>query len=138
MPMKLRQLLLPFALCLLPLFASKLAGSVASEGGQSGTTLSGTITQAENNQPLSGALVVIDELRKDVHAGQDGSYRFDNVPPGQYHVGVRADGYSTRRTEITVGTTPATLNLAIEFDLHFTDVSSVSPTARPQFESYQP
>jgi iron complex outermembrane receptor protein len=126
--MKLRQVLLPLALCLLPLSASA----------QPGTTLSGTITQAENNQPLSGALVVIDELRKEVHAGKDGSYRFDNVPPGQYHVGIRADGYSTRRVEITVGTTPATLNLAIDFDLHFTDVSSVSPTARPQFESYQP
>ncbi len=110
----------------------------ASEGGQTGTTLSGTITQTEGGQPLSGALVVIDELRREVRAGDDGSYRFENVPPGQYHVGVRAEGYSTRRTEITVGTTPATLNILIDFDLHFAEVLSVSPTARPQFESYQP
>ena len=27
---------------------------------------------------------------------------FENVPPGNYHVGVRAEGYSTRRTEVTV------------------------------------
>ena len=53
-------------------------------------------------------------------------------------VGVRAEGYSTRRAEVTVGTTPATLNLAVDFDLHFAEVLSVSPTARPQFESYQP
>ena len=135
--------------CLLPVLSSaadggygaiapKLAGDTASEGGQTGTTLSGTITQTENGQPLSGALVVIDELRREVRAGDDGSYRFDNVPPGQYHVGVRAEGYSTRRTEITVGTTPATLNISIDFDLHFAEVLSVSPTARPQFESYQP
>lgn len=116
----------------------KLAGAVASEGGQTGTTLSGTITQAENNQPLSGALVVIDELRRETRAGEDGTYRFDNVPPGQYHVGVRAEGYSTRRTEVTVGADPQTLNIAIEFDLHFAEVVSVSPNARPQFESYQP
>ena len=105
---------------------------------QTGTTLSGVITQAENNQPLSGALVVIDELRQEVRAADDGSYRFENVPPGQYHVGVRAEGYSTRRTEVTVGTTPATLNIEIDFDLHFAEVLSVSPNARPQFESYQP
>jgi iron complex outermembrane receptor protein len=106
--------------------------------GQTGTTLSGKITHTESNQPLSGALVVIDELRREVRAGDDGSYRFENVPPGQYHVGVRAEGYSTRRTEVTVGTTPAELNISIDFDLHFAEVLSVSPTARPQFESYQP
>jgi iron complex outermembrane receptor protein len=105
---------------------------------QQGTTVSGRITQTENGQPLSGALVVIDELRLEVRAGEDGSYRFDNVPPGEYHVGVRAEGYSTRRTETKVGTTPVELNISVDFDLHFAEVLSVSPTARPQFESYQP
>jgi iron complex outermembrane receptor protein len=105
--------------------------------GQTGTTLSGKLTQAENQQPLSGALVVIDELRREVRAADDGTYRFENVPPGLYHVGVRAEGFSTRRTEVTVGTSPATLDIAIDFDLHFTEVLSVSPNARPQFESYQ-
>jgi iron complex outermembrane receptor protein len=103
-----------------------------------GTTLSGTVTQGEGNAPLSGALVVIDELRREVRASDDGRYTFVDVPPGEYHVGVRAEGYTTRRTEVKVGTTPATLNLSIEFDLHFAEVLSVSPNARPQFESYQP
>jgi iron complex outermembrane receptor protein len=116
----------------------KLERMMSSEGGQTGTTLSGRITQTENSQPLSGALVVIDELRLEARTGDDGSYRFDKVPAGQYHVGVRAEGYSTRRTEVTVGTTPAELNISIDFDLHFAEVLSVSPTARPQFESYQP
>ena len=66
--------------------------------------LTGVVTQSENKQPMSGALVVIDELRREVRAGDDGAYRFENVPPGQYHVGVRAEGYSTRRTEVTVDT----------------------------------
>ncbi|HYE87977.1 MAG TPA: TonB-dependent receptor [Vicinamibacterales bacterium] len=127
--------LLALLLLLLPGSATL---ALAGEDGPQGTSLSGTITQAETNQPLSGALVVIDELRREVRAGEDGSYRFDDVPPGQYHVGVRAEGYSTRRTEVTIGTTPQTLNLAVEFDLHFAEVLSVSPNARPQFESYQP
>jgi len=105
---------------------------------QTGTTLTGKVTQGNNNQPMAGALVVIDELRREVTAGADGAFVFTNVPPGQYHVGVRAEGYSTRRTEVTVGTTPATLNLAVDFDMHFAEVVSVSPNARPQFESYQP
>jgi iron complex outermembrane receptor protein len=112
--------------------------AAAQAHAQAGTTLSGTITQGDTSAPLSGALVVIDELRREVRADENGRYTFDNVPPGQYHVGVRAEGYSTRRTEVTVGTTPAELNLAIDFDLHFAEVLSVSPNARPQFESYQP
>jgi iron complex outermembrane receptor protein len=124
----LRRLLLPSAFCLLPF----------SVFAQTGTTVSGVITQADSQKPLPGVLVVIDELRKETRAGDDGSYRFENVPPGQYHVGVRAKGYSTRRTEVTVGTTPATLDIAIDSDLRFAEVLSVSPTVRPQFESYQP
>ncbi len=106
--------------------------------GQTGTTVSGKITQTENGMPLSGALVVIDELRLEVRAGDDGGYRFENVPVGEYHIGVRAEGYSTRRTELTVGTNPVTLDISVDFDLHFAEVLSVSPAARPQFESYQP
>ena len=105
---------------------------------QTGTTLRGKVTQGESNLPMAGALVVIDELRREVRADDDGSYVFEGVPPGQYHVGVRAEGYTTKRTEVTVGTAPATLNLSIDFDLHFAEVLSVSPNARPQFESYQP
>ena len=87
---------------------------------------------------MSGALVVIDELRREARTPTDGRYLFENVPPGDYHVGVRAEGYSTRRTEVTVRIAPATLDMAVDFDLHFAEVVSVSPNARPQFESYQP
>jgi len=126
---------IPLALTLL-LAAPNFA--MAGDGRQAaGTTLTGVITQAKSGQPLSGALVVIDELRLETRAADDGSYKFENVPPGTYHVGVRADGYSTRRTEVKIGKTPHTLNISIDVDLHFAEVLSVSPTARPQFESYQ-
>jgi iron complex outermembrane receptor protein len=121
----------------LAVVATIVLGVVAQASAQIGTTLSGRITQGDNNQPMAGALVVIDELRREVTAGEDGVYRFEGVPPGSYHVGVRAEGYSTKRTEVTVGTQPVTLDLAVDFDLHFAEVLSVSPEARPQFESYQ-
>ena len=121
------------------LVSAVIAGSAATGlAAQSGTTLSGTVTQGDDKQPLAGALVVIDELRREVRADSNGRFQFDNVPPGQYHVGVRSEGYSTRRTEVTVGTTPATLDVVVDFDLHFAEVVSVSPNVRPQFESYQP
>lgn len=120
------------------LLVGLLLAPAASASAQTGTTLTGVVTQGDNRQPMAGALVVIDELRREVRATDAGRYTFDNVPPGQYHVGVRAEGYTTKRTEVTVGTAPATLDLSIDFDLHFAEVLSVSPQARPQFESYQP
>lgn len=125
---------------LIPALLAAIVLAIGSGGtlAQSGTTMSGTVTQAENGQPMAGALVVIDELRRETRTADDGTYRFEGVPPGSYHVGVRAEGYTTRRTEVTVGTTPTTLDLAVEFDLHFAEVVSVSPNPRPQFESYQP
>jgi iron complex outermembrane receptor protein len=87
---------------------------------------------------MAGAAVVLEELKREVRTGEDGTYRFDDIPPGNYHVSVRAEGYSTRRTEVTVTDQGATLDLVVELDLHFAEVVSVSPTARSQFESYQP
>lgn len=120
---------------LVALLAMAVPGVVSA---QQGTTLSGVIRQVESDAPMGGALVVIDELRRETRTEADGSYKFEGVPPGEYHVGVRAEGYTTRRTEVVVGTSPVALDMTVEFDLHFAEVVSVSPNPRPQFESYQP
>lgn len=104
---------------------------------QTAASVSGTVTR-DNGDPMGGAAVMLEELKREVRTGADGAYRFDSVPPGEYHVSVRAEGYSTRRTEVTVTPEGATLDLVVEFDLHFAEVVSVSPTPRSQFESYQP
>ncbi|HXG88881.1 MAG TPA: TonB-dependent receptor [Vicinamibacterales bacterium] len=99
--------------------------------------LAGKVTR-DNGDPMGGAALVVEELKREVRTADDGTYRVDNVPPGTYHVAVRADGYSTRRTEVVVTPQGATLDLVVDLDLHFAEVVSVSPNARPQFESYQP
>jgi iron complex outermembrane recepter protein len=104
---------------------------------QSGGALSGKVTR-ENGQAMGGASVVLEELKREARTAPDGTYRFENVPPGDYHVSVRAEGYSTRRTEVTVTPQGATLDLVVDLDLHFAEVISVSPNPRAQFESYQP
>jgi iron complex outermembrane receptor protein len=109
----------------------------AFNAGAQSAFIAGKVTR-DNGDPMSGVAVAVEELKREVRAAEDGTYRIENVPPGNYHVSVRAEGYSTRRTEVSVPPQGATLDLVVELDLHFAEVLSVSPDARPQFESYQP
>lgn len=113
-----------------------IALSVATAAAQSGS-LTGKVTR-DNGDVMAGATVMIDELRRETFTGADGGYVFTEVPVGNYHVSVRAEGYSTPRTEVTVTDKGATLDLIVSLDLHFAEIVSVSPNARPAFESYQP
>lgn len=100
--------------------------------------ISGRLVDARTGQPLAGVAVVLEELRLEARSDREGHYEFTGVPPGEYHLAVRAQGFSTRRTEVHVGDSPVVVNLTVEPDLHFTEVVSVSPNARSAFESYQP
>jgi iron complex outermembrane recepter protein len=112
-----------------------MCGSTSSA--QSSAFVAGKVTR-DTGEPMGGAAVALEELKREVRTAEDGTYRFENVPAGNYHLSVRAEGYSTRRTEVTVSPQGATLDLVVELDLHFAEVVSVSPNARSQFESYQP
>ncbi len=104
---------------------------------QSGATLTGKVTR-DGGDPLVGAVVVIDELKREARTSDDGSYRFESIAPGTYHLIVRADGYTSRRAEVQVTAQGGTQDVVVELDAHFAEVVSVSPTPRAQFESYQP
>ena len=104
---------------------------------QTGVPLSGRLLNSLTGGPLGGATVQIDELRRQTMSGADGSFAFDNVPPGTYHVSVLAQGFSTRRTEVQVAAGAGPLELQVDFDLHFEEVVSVSAEARSQFDSFQ-
>ncbi|MGE3179132.1 MAG: TonB-dependent receptor plug domain-containing protein, partial [Vicinamibacterales bacterium] len=110
------------------------AGAARAQGGSS---LSGTVTRAGSGDPMAGAAVVIEELRRETRTDSAGVYRFDGLAPGAYHVSVRAEGYSSRRAEVSVDGT-AMLDLEVDLDLHFAEILSVSPNPRSQFESFQP
>ncbi len=120
-------------LCATAMVLVALAGTAAAQG----APLTGKVTR-DNGDVMVGAIVAIEELRLETRTGADGTYRFETIPPGRYHVSVRAEGYTTPRTEVNVTPQGATLDLVVELDLHFREVVSVSPAARPQFESYQP
>ena len=99
--------------------------------------LEGRLVNSLNGDAIANATVVVDELKREVVSGPDGTFRLDNIAPGAYHVWVRAQGYSSRRTEVTVPAA-APVELRVDFDLHFQEVASVSAEARSQFDAFQP
>lgn len=125
-----------FRACALLISALALNATLAA---QAGVALSGRLLNSLSGDPIAGATVQIDELRRTTMSAPDGTFTFDNVPPGTYHVSVHSAGYSTRRTEVTVGATPsAAMDLTVDPELHFEDVTTVTGEARSQFELFQP
>jgi iron complex outermembrane recepter protein len=112
----------------------------APAGAQTAVMMSGRLLHSVSGDPIGDATVQIDELRRQSRSTADGTFAFENVPPGTYHLSVRSSGYSSRRIEVVVGTTATTVgDLRIDPELHFEEVVSVSADApRSQFESYQP
>ncbi len=115
-----------------------VAKQAQPEAIQPGTTLSGRLFDSVSAAPIPNAVVVLEELRREVRVAADAVYRFDGVPPGIYHLVVRAAGYSSRPVEVQVGAVPLTLDLGVDPKLHYEEVVSVGPTARSAFEAYQP
>ena len=112
--------------------------STASAFGQQ-AVLEGRLVNSLNGDAIAGAVVVVDELKREAVSAPDGTFRFENIAPGNYHLWVRAQGYSSRRTEVPVPTAGgAPVELRIDFDLHFQEVASVSADARSQFDAFQP
>jgi iron complex outermembrane receptor protein len=116
------------------LVALVMTSRVAAQGGM---PLSGRLLMSLNGAPLGGATIQIEELRRQTTSAADGTFTFENVPFGTYHLSVLAQGFSTRRTEVTVAAGTGPIELQVDFDLHFEEVVSVGD-ARSQFETFQP
>jgi iron complex outermembrane recepter protein len=105
---------------------------------QTDVPLSGRLLNSLTGAPVVNATLVIEELKRETTSGADGQFTFGPVPPGAYHLSVRGQGYSSRRTEITVAAGMQAINVPVDPELHYSEVVSVSPDARSQFESFQP
>ncbi|MBM3818595.1 MAG: TonB-dependent receptor [Acidimicrobiia bacterium] len=124
--------------CLQACLACALALS-AGASAQTGVTVSGRLTDSLSGAPIPGAVILLEELRRETTSGTDGTFAFDNVPPATYHLSVRLRGFSGRRTEITAAPNAAVLDVRVDPDLHFEEVVSVTAEgARSQFETFQP
>ncbi len=124
-----------FRACAVLTAALLLASAAAA---QTATSLTGRLTNSLSGDPVSDLTVAIDELRRETQAAADGTFRFDNVPAGEYHVSIRGNGFSARRTEVRVTSTTVVLEIRVDPEIHYNEVLSVSPEPRSLVESYQP
>ncbi len=110
----------------------------ASASAQPVSALEGRLLNSLSGDPIAGATVVLEELKTETTSAPDGSFRFDRLAPGRYHVSVRTQGYSNRRTEVVVSIERAQVDVRVDPDLHFQEVTSVSADTRSQFDVMQP
>lgn len=64
--------------------------------------VTGTVTDAGNGEPVSGAQVFIRGTNLGTLTSQDGTYRLEGVPPGEQTVRVRLIGYQTASQTVDV------------------------------------
>ena len=101
--------------------------------------LAGIITERHSAGPLPGVTVTLEEAGQTVVSGADGGYRFEGVAPGTYHLTVAIESFTPARIEArVVSGSGAKVDVALEPDLHYSEVVSVGVRPKDSFESYQP
>ena len=104
----------------------------------SGVAVSGQVYHSLTLEPVANAVILIEGTALEASSDADGSFTLENVPPGGYHILVAAPGFLVTRQDVTIGQDPLVVDLRIDPELHYSEVVSVSPEPRSQFESYQP
>jgi iron complex outermembrane receptor protein len=115
-----------------------MAAAASPALAQTDVALSGRLINSLTGAAIANATVILDELKRETTSDADGMFTFGPVPPGMYHLSVRANGFSSRRTEVKVAAGLQPLAVPVDPELHFSELVSVSPDARSQFESFQP
>ena len=102
------------ALMLVFNFTARMAGSQAPTSGR----LRGTVTMSgagvDSGTPLHGVTVRIVEQKEVTITEEGGSYVFTDVPPGEYTVVARMDGFRDAASTITIA---AGSNVTADFSL---------------------
>ena len=100
--------------------------------------ISGQVRQSGSLKPVVKATVLLEGTKLQASTDGDGRFTITNVPAGTHHLIIAAPGSMPLRVEVTIGATaPAPLDVLLEREVHYTEVVSVSPTARDPFEAYQ-
>jgi iron complex outermembrane recepter protein len=99
--------------------------------------VSGRLVHAVTLAPVANATVRLEELNRRVRSSPDGTFRFTKVPDGTYHLLVSAPGFMAHRAEVVVPTDGDRAEVALTPQLHYSEVVSVSPGGRDQFDAYQ-
>jgi iron complex outermembrane recepter protein len=101
--------------------------------------ISGTVYNSQG-VVVDDATVTLVELRRERAVGTDGTFRFDGLRPGHYHVRAESprEGSATGDIEVAAGET-RTLEIVVDRAVHAEEiVVSASPETRVASEVYQP
>jgi iron complex outermembrane recepter protein len=102
-------------------------------------SVSGTVTSTLSGDPVPNATVRIESptLTRQVMTDSTGKYSVADLPPGTYHLIIRMNQFLPSRTDLTLSAGAQTSDIRLDPELHFSEVTSVSPEGRSQFESFQ-
>lgn len=118
-------------LCGLALFAA-LASLAAPLVAQQGS-VAGRVTDKVSSQPIQGAQVILSGTNLQAITNNEGHYRIDHVPPGQYQAQVRLIGYAMGQQPVTVTAGgAATLDIAMSASAIPLEALVVSATGETQ------
>ena len=115
-----------------------LVGAPTLSAAQTGVTVSGRLHDSVSAKPIAGATVAVEGTTLQTKSAADGSYSIAGVPAGSYHLLITARGFVPTRADLTAGQTAVTVDVAVNPEVHYSEVVSVAPDARDPFESYQP
>ena len=102
-------------------------------------TIEGQVRRSGTLKPVTKATILVEGTSLVTTTDGDGRFSIPSVPPGEHHLVIAAPDLMPLRVDVTVGATPPPpLDVLLDAEVHYTEVVSVSPTARDQFESYQP
>lgn len=79
--------------------------------------VTGVVTDQRTNERLPGVSVVITELERGTATNANGEFEITGIPSGTYTLAVTYIGYKRYSTEIQVGTTELTQEIAIQQDI---------------------
>jgi iron complex outermembrane recepter protein len=102
-------------------------------------TISGKVTYGADNSPLHNASVQIVQLKRTIQTNEDGSFTFENLPPGSYTLLAHQDGFSdiTKTIVLTAGASQtADLQLQVAGVKEQVTVTA-SGAEQSTFESFQ-
>src|SRR5919205_1094207 len=116
-------------------FAGGLFGQAQAAGG----AVRGKIILADGGTPLHNVIVNLIQLKRSTETEEDGTYEFQNVPPGTYTILAHMEGFpdQTQQVVVTAGGS-ATLDFTMKLAGLKEEVTVTAPgSEQSTFESFQ-